>query len=67
MGHGFHDTISEHIQKFSSNSYCELVDSKKDEQLVQSCKLWLDTRRQVNTEGLHKAVREKEHWSFQQP
>lgn len=43
-------TISEHIQKFSSNSYCELVDSKKDEQLVQSCKLWLDTRRQVNTE-----------------
>lgn len=67
MGHGFHDTISEHIQKFSSNSNCELVDSEKDEQLVQSCKLWLNTRRQVNAEGLQKAVREKGHWSFQQP
>lgn len=67
MGHGFHDTISEHIQKFSSNSNCELVDSEKDEQLVQSCKLRLNTRRQVNAEGLQKAVREKGHWSFQQP
>ena len=67
MGHDFHDTISEQVQKFSSNSNCELVDSKKDEQLVQSCKLRLSTRRQVNTEGLQKAVREKGHWSFQQP
>lgn len=48
MGHGVHDAISEHGQKLSPNCNSELVDVKKDQQLVQSCKLWLNTRRQVN-------------------
>lgn len=65
MGHGVHDTISEHVQKFSPNSNCELVDSKKDEQLVQPCKLWLNTRRQVTMEYLPRALRKKESRSFQ--
>ncbi|TKC47349.1 hypothetical protein EI555_006405 [Monodon monoceros] len=39
MGHGARDVISEHVQKCSPNSSCELVDSKKDEQLVQSTQL----------------------------
>lgn len=48
MGHGVHDAISEHDPKFSPNSNCDLVDGKKDEQLVRSCKLWLSTGRQVS-------------------
>lgn len=48
MGHDIHDTISEHGQKFSPNSNCELVDIKKDEQLVQPCELRCGSRRQVN-------------------
>lgn len=48
MGHGVHDAVSEHDPKFSPNSDLELVDGKKDEQLVRSCKLWLSTGRQVS-------------------
>lgn len=48
MGHDIHDTISEHGQKFSPNSNCELADIKKDEQLVQPCELRCGSRRQVN-------------------
>lgn len=48
MGHDIHDTISEHVQEFSPNSNCELVDIKKDEQLVQPCELRCGSRRQVN-------------------
>lgn len=66
MGHGVHDAISERVQKFSPNSNCELVNSEKDEQLVQSCKLWPNTGRQVNMVCLPRAVREKEPRSFQQ-
>lgn len=48
MGHGVHDTISEHVEKFSPNSNCDLVDGAKDKQLAQSCQLRLNTRREVN-------------------
>lgn len=48
MGHDIHDTISEHVQKFTSNSNCELADIKKDEQLVQSCELRCGSWRQVS-------------------
>lgn len=48
MGHDIHDTISEHVQKFSPNSNRELVDIKKDEQLVQPCELRCGSQRQVN-------------------
>lgn len=69
MGHGVHDSISEHVQKFSPNSNCDLVDCKKDEQLVQSCKLRLSTRRQVNIVCLLRAAGKKEprslHWHIQ--
>lgn len=60
MGHGVHDTISEPDQKFSPNFNCELVGGKKDEQLVQSCKLWLSTKRQVNVMYLLRVFRKRE-------
>lgn len=44
VGHGVHDSILDHVHKRSPNSHCGLT----YEQLVQSCKLWLSTRRQVN-------------------
>jgi hypothetical protein len=59
MGHDIHDTISEHAQKSSPNSNCELVDIKKDEQLVQPRELRCSSRRQVNQINLMKGIRRR--------
>lgn len=69
VGHGVHDSVSEHVEKFSPNSNCELAAGKKDEQLVPSCKLRCGTGRQVNGGYLLRAVRKEEalclHWHLQ--
>lgn len=63
--HGDADSIWEHVHKLSPNSNCKLVDGKKDEQMVQSYKLWLGSKRQVNTVYLPRAIRKKAPQSFQ--
>lgn len=65
MGHGVHDTVSEHAQKLPPDSSHILVDRKNDEQPVQSRKLRLAARRQVKPVHLPRAVG-KEPPSFQE-